>query len=188
VDFISEIMKCARHLRPVKPGITVFFRDHVDFIFGGIDPKTKEFRDVYVMSGTCATREGHRAAKLVTCFTGTGSILLAAAASGAHCLGADIDIRVIRDGKPDKSGNPCNVYTNFWDYSLTEPLGLLRMDAGNPAWRRSLHGVFDAILCDPPYGVRAGGRTMLPKPDAASAANIQKCVELALSNHLMLVP
>jgi tRNA (guanine10-N2)-methyltransferase len=99
-------------------------------------------------------------------------------------MGADIDIRVIRDGKPDKSGTPCNVYTNFWDYGLAEPLGLLRMDAGNPAWRHNLHAVFDAILCDPPYGVRAGGRTMLPRQDAAAAAKDQRCCILAPSHVL----
>lgn len=31
-------------------------------------------------------------------FVGTGSILVAAAHFGAHTLGADIDIRIVRDG------------------------------------------------------------------------------------------
>lgn len=38
-------------------------------------------------------------------FVGTGSILVAAAHLGAITLGADIDIRVLRDGKQDPSGN-----------------------------------------------------------------------------------
>ena len=33
-------------------------------------------------------------------FVGTGSILVAAAHFGAHTMGADIDIRVVRDGEP----------------------------------------------------------------------------------------
>ncbi len=37
-------------------------------------------------------------------FAGTGSILVAAAHFGAITLGADIDIRVLRDGKVDTSG------------------------------------------------------------------------------------
>ena len=37
-------------------------------------------------------------------FAGTGSVLVAAAARGAAVVGADIDVRVIRDGKADKSG------------------------------------------------------------------------------------
>ena len=36
-------------------------------------------------------------------FVGTGSILVAAAALGARTLGADIDVRVLRDGKTDAS-------------------------------------------------------------------------------------
>lgn len=32
-------------------------------------------------------------------YVGTGSILVAAAHLGAHTIGADIDIRVVRDGK-----------------------------------------------------------------------------------------
>ena len=103
-------------------------------------------------------------------FAGTGSILIAAAAHGATVLGADIDVRVIRDGKIEKkSGQKVNVYSNFRDYALPDPAGLLRMDAGNPAWRPGVEGVLDAVLCDPPYGVRAGGRTMLPGPRKAVA-------------------
>lgn len=37
-------------------------------------------------------------------FVGTGSILVAAAHLGAHTIGADIDMRVIRDGKTDAAG------------------------------------------------------------------------------------
>lgn len=44
-------------------------------------------------------------------FAGTGSILVAAAHFGAVTLGADIDIRVLRDGKKDTSGrvSKCNL-------------------------------------------------------------------------------
>eukprot|EP00892_Ulva_mutabilis_P012672 jgi/Ulvmu1/9778/UM056_0018.1 len=99
-------------------------------------------------------------------FAGTGSILVAAAAWGARVLGTDIDIRVIRDGKPDKGGRPCCVYSNFKDYKLDDPVGLLRADVANPPWRAGVEGIVDVILCDPPYGVRAGGRKMAPQsPD-----------------------
>jgi 16S rRNA G966 N2-methylase RsmD len=68
----------------------------------------------------------------------------------------------LRDGKKDSAGTPCNVYTNFQDYGLPDPAGLIRCDASHSPWRPGLQGVFDAILCDPPYGVRAGacGRCM----------------------------
>lgn len=87
-------------------------------------------------------------------FVGTGSILVAAAHFGAMTMGADIDIRVVRDGR----GPDTNVWSNFKQYGLQIPMGLLRADNNLPPWRPGLKEVFDAIICDPPYGVRAGGR------------------------------
>ncbi|KAL5566131.1 hypothetical protein UlMin_029295 [Ulmus minor] len=87
-------------------------------------------------------------------FVGTGSILVAAAHFGAMTMGADIDIRVVRDGR----GPDCNVWSNFKQYGLQMPIGLLRADNNLPPWRPGLQEIFDAIICDPPYGVRAGGR------------------------------
>jgi tRNA (guanine10-N2)-methyltransferase len=87
-------------------------------------------------------------------FVGTGSILIAAAHFGALTMGADIDIRVVRDGR----GPDCNVWSNFKQYNLAPPLGLFRADNNMPPWRNNVSEIFDAIICDPPYGVRAGGR------------------------------
>lgn len=87
-------------------------------------------------------------------FVGTGSILVAAAHFGAMTMGADIDIRVVRDGR----GPDCNVWSNFKQYGLQMPISLLRADNNLPPWRPGLKEMFDAIICDPPYGVRAGGR------------------------------
>ncbi|PIN06157.1 putative RNA methylase [Handroanthus impetiginosus] len=87
-------------------------------------------------------------------FVGTGSILIAAAHYGAMTMGADIDIRVVRDGR----GPNCNVWSNFQQYGLPMPISLLRADNNLPPWRSGLKEMFDAIICDPPYGVRAGGR------------------------------
>ncbi|KAB1208238.1 hypothetical protein CJ030_MR7G027349 [Morella rubra] len=86
-------------------------------------------------------------------FVGTGSILVAAAHFGAMTMGADIDIRVVRDGR----GPDCNVWSNFKQYGLPMPVALLRADNNLPPWRPGLKEVFYAIICDPPYGVRAGG-------------------------------
>ncbi|KAF3653272.1 putative glycine-rich RNA-binding protein 7-like isoform X1 [Capsicum annuum] len=87
-------------------------------------------------------------------FVGTGSILVAATHYGAITMGADIDIRVVRDGRgPDR-----NVWSNFKQYGLPMPIALLRADNNLPLCRLGLKEVFDAIVCDPPYGVRAGGR------------------------------
>ncbi len=93
-------------------------------------------------------------------FAGTGSILLAAAHRGALVMGADIDIRVIRDGKRDpKTGEQVNIWTNFKDAGLPAPLALLRLDLAQMPLRRDLCGWAHALVCDPPYGIRAGGRT-----------------------------
>ncbi|KAF3454426.1 hypothetical protein FNV43_RR04873 [Rhamnella rubrinervis] len=87
-------------------------------------------------------------------FVGTGSVLVAAAHFGAMTMGADIDIRVVRDGR----GPDHNVWSNFKQYGLQMPIALLRADNNLPPWRPGLKEIFDAIICDPPYGVRAGGR------------------------------
>eukprot|EP00775_Hariotina_reticulata_P006648 gene6648-6873_t len=78
-------------------------------------------------------------------YVGTGSILVAAAARGAYTMGADIDIRVIKRGKVDPTtGRQLDIYSNYQQYGLPSP-------------------VFDAVLGDPPYGVRAGGRKSVAK-------------------------
>jgi len=98
-------------------------------------------------------------------FAGTGSILVSAAACGAHTMGTDIDIRVIRLGKKDSSGNRVNIWTNFEDYGLPSPVGVLRCDLHRSPFRAGLEEFLDAILADPPYGVRAGGRKSRSAPD-----------------------
>ena len=121
-------------------------------------------------------------------FCGTGSILIAAAHFGAMTLGSDIDIRVIKHGKRDKkTGKQVDVWTNFEDYGLPPPVGLVRMDLHKHSFKRDpaaeattgehtssgdvggsssglargpsvarLEGSLQAVVGDPPYGVRAG--------------------------------
>ncbi|KAG2659061.1 hypothetical protein PVAP13_1KG336900 [Panicum virgatum] len=116
-----------------------------------IGPTAMDAEMAFLMANQGLARPG----KLVyDPFVGTGSILVAAAHFGAMTMGADIDIRVVRDGR----GPDCNVWSNFEQYKLPEPLCLLRADNNLPPWRPGLKEMFDAIICDPPYGVRAGGR------------------------------
>mmetsp|Transcript_6756 Transcript_6756/g.12369 ORF Transcript_6756/g.12369 Transcript_6756/m.12369 type:complete len:583 (+) Transcript_6756:155-1903(+) len=91
-------------------------------------------------------------------FVGTGSILVSCAHFGAITVGGDIDIRVIQWGKTSKKGEKVDVWSNFDEYGLPRPLALLRCDAHLLPFRDSTECVFDSIVCDPPYGVRAGGR------------------------------
>lgn len=116
-----------------------------------LGPTAMDAEMAFLMANQALARPG----KLVyDPFVGTGSILIAAAHFGAMTMGADIDIRVVRDGR----GPDCNVWSNFKQYGLPMPVALLRADNNLPPWRPGLKEIFDAIICDPPYGVRAGGR------------------------------
>lgn len=84
-------------------------------------------------------------------FVGTGSIIVSAAVFGATVFGSDIDIRVLH-GDEDTG---TNIRSNFKGYGLPRP-ELLRSDNSIPVWRPDLK--FDAIVCDPPYGIREGAR------------------------------
>ncbi|KAJ3197422.1 hypothetical protein HK101_003848 [Irineochytrium annulatum] len=76
-------------------------------------------------------------------FVGTGSFLVTSAHFGAFALGSDIDGRQIR-GKGDKS-----VKSIITQYEVEGRL------VHHP-WREI--EFWDAIICDPPYGVRAGAK------------------------------
>ncbi|GIL78955.1 hypothetical protein Vretifemale_8342 [Volvox reticuliferus] len=73
-------------------------------------------------------------------------------------MGADIDIKVIREGKVGKGGERLTVYSNFEQYGLPAPVDLIRMDAHRHPIRPDLTEILHAVIGDPPYGVRAGGR------------------------------
>ena len=99
-------------------------------------------------------------------FVGTGSILLSCALRGAYCIGTDIDIRVLRGRSQHE-----NVFSNFEQFGMRRP-ELIRSD--NALYSRHFrteHCLYDAIICDPPYGIRAGARkcgSKLDKPRPVS--------------------
>jgi tRNA (guanine10-N2)-methyltransferase len=84
-------------------------------------------------------------------FVGTGSILVACANFGAFCFGTDIDTLVLR-GKQGK-----NLFSNFEQYNLPKP-EIIRCDASMYSRQFRHTCMYDAIVCDPPYGIRAGAR------------------------------
>ena len=116
-------------------------------------------------------------------FVGTGSILLACAMRGAYCIGSDIDIRVLR-GKGGKQ----TIWNNFEHYKLPRP-EIIRSDNAlyhrhyrhhRPTTTTNISSstttttttttniaphLYDAIICDPPYGIRAGARQTGSKLD-----------------------
>lgn len=99
-------------------------------------------------------------------FVGTGSILLACGLRGARCVGTDIDLRVLRG-----DGKPTDVISNFRQYGLPRP-ELIRSD--NSLYHRHYrdHGpLYDAIVTDPPYGIRAGARKSGSRKEARAISD-----------------
>lgn len=93
-------------------------------------------------------------------FVGTGSILLSCALRGAYCMGTDIDIRVLRGRNKEE-----NVLANFRQFNLPRP-ELIRSDNAIYARHfRTNQCLYDSIVCDPPYGIRAGARKSGSKSD-----------------------
>ena len=91
-------------------------------------------------------------------FVGTGSILIPASHFNALCFGSDIDMRVLKGMSVGRSrtNTQADIFTNFGNYGFKLP-EILRADSSKPPWLRAQ--IFDAIICDPPYGIRARSRT-----------------------------
>jgi len=133
-------------------------------------------------------------------FCGTGSLLISAAAFGGMAYGSDIDMRVLRGNKCFQHGvkksNPNyvhkqvlteeadilentkdhSIYANFRQYGLPRP-ELVRCDLNSLSWKPydKLGYKFDAILCDPPYGIRAGARKTGTENPVAIPEQYQDC-------------
>eukprot|EP01016_Furgasonia_blochmanni_P046786 TRINITY_DN6793_c0_g1_i1.p1 TRINITY_DN6793_c0_g1~~TRINITY_DN6793_c0_g1_i1.p1 ORF type:complete len:313 (+),score=57.21 TRINITY_DN6793_c0_g1_i1:60-941(+) len=98
-------------------------------------------------------------------FVGTGSILLAAAHFGAFCYGSEIDMRVLQGKGVGRINHQSSykdkitkgdIWANYTQYGFPRP-EIFRMDTSMNSFRDV--EIFDAIVCDPPYGIRAGART-----------------------------
>lgn len=76
----------------------------------------------FLMSNQILSRPG---CLVWDCFAGTGSLLIAATVHGAHCIGTDIDVRVLKGIKKGKKAD--SVRTNFSQYHLPFP-ELIRAD------------------------------------------------------------
>ena len=115
-------------------------------------------------------------------FVGTASILVSLAHLGCTTFGADIDPRVLRGmmyaGKADQTVDDTkrDIFENFVAYGLDIP-DLVRLDnhildrhcrfnnsssssssTSNNKDSMMDEGMFDVIVTDPPYGIRAGAK------------------------------
>ncbi|GAA5937316.1 tRNA (guanine-N2-)-methyltransferase [Sporobolomyces koalae] len=83
-------------------------------------------------------------------FAGTGSMLLTAAGFGAMTFGSDIDGRQMR-------GKKTNISDSANQYGVTDRIvDCASFDMNQHPFRTGQ--LFDAIVTDPPYGVRAGAK------------------------------
>ena len=115
-------------------------------------------------------------------FVGTGSFPIACAEFGALAFGSDIDGRAIR-GEGDKT-----LRGNFEQYGFVSCLGgMFSADLTNSPIRRrapdtpsdGVQGrLFDAIICDPPYGVREGLRVLGVRDPEKSPWVITKGIQM----------
>lgn len=92
-------------------------------------------------------------------FVGSGSILVGAADMGAVVFGSDIDYKLLfglsRPSRPNVKKREADetLMGNLLQYSLSSQFGdIILTDASRPVFRESFK--FDAIICDPPYGIR----------------------------------
>jgi tRNA (guanine10-N2)-methyltransferase len=92
-------------------------------------------------------------------FVGSGSILVAAAEMGALVFGSDIDYKLLhglsRPSRPNVKKREADetVFGNLTQYSMSSHFGdVVLADASRPVFRDSFK--FDAVICDPPYGIR----------------------------------
>lgn len=86
-------------------------------------------------------------------FVGTGSLVITCAHFGSMTMGGDIDASALTGKEEGK-----NVFTNFGQYNVRDRLvDVMRFDHHKNDIIRTREW-FDAIVCDPPYGIRAGAK------------------------------
>ena len=93
-------------------------------------------------------------------FVGSGSVLISCAHFGSACVGSDYDPRVFHNDTAELT-----IIDNFRQYGFPDRfLGVVRADFSQ-AWMQRDRPMFDAIITDPPYGVREGIKKIGRKPN-----------------------
>lgn len=103
-------------------------------------------------------------------FVGSGSLLVAAAHFGAHVVGTDIDFKLLYGlSKPTRAGckerdDDESVEANLRQYDLgSKYVDIILSDASIPLFRQQFK--WDAVICDPPYGIREASEKVGSKKD-----------------------
>ncbi|XP_069463607.1 tRNA (guanine(10)-N2)-methyltransferase homolog isoform X2 [Ambystoma mexicanum] len=115
-------------------------------------------------------------------FVGTGGLLIPSAHFGAYVCGMDIDYNTVHGiGKASRKnqkwrGPDENIRANLRQYGLEKYyLDVFVSDASKSIWRKGMQ--FDAIITDPPYGIREATRK------TGSQKEILK-TEACMDNHI----
>ncbi|XP_059470079.1 tRNA (guanine(10)-N2)-methyltransferase homolog [Neocloeon triangulifer] len=118
-------------------------------------------------------------------FVGSGSLLVSAAQFGGYVCGADLDFLMIhgktRPVRPNQKVREKgeSIKSNMRQYNLSSRyLDVLVADFARPLWRPDVR--FDAILTDPPYGVRES----TAKVGSWRGADIKPILEKHLPHHI----
>ncbi|KAH9496213.1 tRNA methyltransferase 11 [Bulinus truncatus] len=104
-------------------------------------------------------------------FVGSGSLLVASAHYGAYVMGTDIDYMLLHaKARPSRANQKSrsleeSVHSNLKQYGLENRyLDILVADASQESmWRKGCK--FDAIVTDPPYGIREAAAKIASRPD-----------------------
>jgi tRNA (guanine10-N2)-methyltransferase len=144
-----------------------------------IGPTSMDAELAFVMANMAHVRQG---SLVLDPFCGTGSILVSCAQLGAHVIGSDLSINVLR-GK----GGGLNIFANFDQYNLRSPIGILRADLLHSPFQMERPWL-DAIVCDPPYGIKEGTRSfresMIPLSGSLAGKHIPGTERVRLTDFL----
>ena len=137
-----------------------------------LGPTSMDTELSFIMSNCVLARSG---SFIIDPFVGTGSLLISAKAFGAHCVGVDIDIRILHAKRFNKTSDQ---FSNYDQYGFSPPC-TLRADVSRRGNCLRKVPIFDGILCDPPYGVRAGARKC-----GSKRKTIEKIPDHKLKDHI----
>ncbi|XP_078505053.1 tRNA (guanine(10)-N(2))-methyltransferase TRMT11 [Lissotriton helveticus] len=114
----------------------------------------------FIMANHAKVKENHL---VYDPFVGTGGLLLSSAHFGAYVCGTDIDYNTVHGiGKASRKnqkwrGPDENIRANLRQYGLEKYyLDVFVSDTSKSIWRKNTW--FDAIITDPPYGIREATR------------------------------
>ena len=126
-------------------------------------------------------------------FVGSGSLLVAAAHFGAHVVGTEIDFKLLYGlSRPSRAGckerdQDESVESNLDQYGLrSKYVDVLLSDASMPVFRPGFE--WDAIICDPPYGIRESSERVGRKKNEARIPDHlvpDRCPDHLVPDHLV---